>query len=1235
MMKIFFIFLLWFHLEAAASTKLTYYPPTVLKGATVTLKCEADSSDLNKVTYAWFKNNRKIDHVATPEWTIGSASVDTRSYFTCVTTHQNGATSRADVFVDVTAPPAFINRPSMYLGVPHDAEEIFLKCTIECHPRCSVIWFQNDRLIGPTNNLYHINNIYLPADPSRNDFESVDSTLHPLDKGTQTQYTCASVSQDQRNKDVKTTVLVAVEYPPENLTVSKSSIDVVENAIPEPVECSGKGGPRLFYTWKETQSGLVVARSSTLQLGQMSRFGVHNYTCEGSSKHGMQSVDVHFNVLYKPNCTVEMGEVSGQPTLICHADANPKQVTYIWHSITSEGGPKELLYEFSLNPYSYLLLNPAMKDLTTYQCQVNNLIGRSTPCEMTFPGAPFEMRLSGVSNFVVEGSTVLVQCQVLAKFKLDISWYNDTDLIPTGFENSDGVNNDGILTSSVLRFPATRWDNSRTFKCSATNDKLRKQHVAPLEKSLRLEVKSPPLVILRANKTAFTESEGESVALLCTYEANPPLLLNIVWEKNGRVLAVNPNKYTFDSADNLSLTLVDATREDTGEYKCKLRNMIGEGESQGVFIGVQHPPAVELVVISSNLEPFEDANITLTCKVVTPNPLQLRKVHWFVNDQPLEDWKDQLSNYKTVAGEDSSVLILTNIEDTFSDNFTCQGENDLGVGPVSESQEVTYSYPDIPTKLTYTPSEVVKGEEVTLECSLDNVDLPGNVSYHWYRNGYRFGAITTAKWTHRASLDTRKNITCVVTNGKRSSIPASVSIDVMAPPSFIKTPPPYRGVLKKSGNVTLTCRVECFPLCSIKWYENDNLLESDSTYTITNQIHPADFVRNYFESIESSLTLPAPDIDIDQLLRYTCASAATETYGPDVNYTVQVGIEFPPENLTVSKTFVTVDGDQRSENVNCSGDGWPRLSYVWKKASTDEIVSVDSILFLSNMTKSKEGNYTCEGFNKHGKKTANVYFKMRRYGPICTLEFGKLKNRPALICTVDADPAYVTFKWQTKTHDKQQTVDKIIVQDNLRSYLLLNPDMDSEETYSCAAYNVIGKEAACEITVPVAPGNLTLSKESVDVVEDEIPESVECSSEGFPVNYVWWRNSTDRMVTRNQTLQLGKMSRFHTGYYTCLAYNDAGDGFANVYFNVLYKPNCSVEYDSIRSALMCVAEANPPEATYVWTSESGDEIDEANVIITEEKSLLMLNDTMKEDLYNYKCVANNSIGISEPCTVLY
>jgi hypothetical protein len=204
---------------------------------------------------------------------------------------------------------------------------------------------------------------------------------------------------------------------------------------------------------------------------------------------------------------------------------------------------------------------------------------------------------------------------------------------------------------------------------------------------------------------------------------------------------------------------------------------------------------------------------------------------------------------------------------------------------------------------------VVKGEEVTLECSLDNVDLPGNVSYHWYRNGYRFGAITTAKWTHRASLDTRKNITCVVTNGKRSSIPASVSIDVMAPPSFIKTPPPYRGVLKKSGNVTLTCRVECFPLCSIKWYENDNLLESDSTYTITNQIHPADFVRNYFESIESSLvgeaflvsstvtrqfllqTLPAPDIDIDQLLRYTCASAATETYGPDVNYTVQVGIE--------------------------------------------------------------------------------------------------------------------------------------------------------------------------------------------------------------------------------------------------------------------------------------------------------------------------------------------------------
>jgi hypothetical protein len=105
----------------------------------------------------------------------------------------------------------------------------------------------------------------------------------------------------------------------------------------------------------------------------------------------------------------------------------------------------------------------------------------------------------------------------------------------------------------------------------------------------------------------------------------------------------------------------------------------------------------------------------------------------------------------------------------------------------------------------------------------------------------------------------------------------------------------------------------------------------------------------------------------------------------------------------------------------------------------------------------------------------------------------------------------------------------------------------------------------------VAPGNMTLSKESVDVVEDEIPESVECSSEGFPVNYVWWRNSTDRIVTRNQTLQLGKMSRSHAGYYTCLAYNDAGDGFASVYFNVLCKHRflgVSIKKDRIKKDLL-------------------------------------------------------------------
>ena len=82
----------------------------------------------------------------------------------------------------------------------------------------------------------------------------------------------------------------------------------------------------------------------------------------------------------------------------------------------------------------------------------------------------------------------------------------------------------------------------------------------------------------------------------------------------------------------------------------------------------------------------------------------------------------------------------------------------------------------------------------------------------------------------------------------------------------------------------------------------------------------------------------------------------------------------PPEDVKVSEIFVDVKENHVPKAVKCEGKGKPRLNYVWRKASTKEVVAVDDTLALGRLSKSEEGNYTCEGYNKHGNQSANVYF---------------------------------------------------------------------------------------------------------------------------------------------------------------------------------------------------------------------------------------------------------------------
>ena len=128
----------------------------------------------------------------------------------------------------------------------------------------------------------------------------------------------------------------------------------------------------------------------------------------------------------------------------------------------------------------------------------------------------------------------------------------------------------------------------------------------------------------------------------------------------------------------------------------------------------------------------------------------------------------------------------------------------------------------------------------------------------WFLNHENVHNSSRSTWNiSSVSLEDRNStFMCLVANEASFSMPSEeISLNIVAPPRFIETPPSSLSVYYESENVTLTCRVECYPECSITWLKNGEHLELDNNefYDVENDTYDADDEEGLFESVESIL----------------------------------------------------------------------------------------------------------------------------------------------------------------------------------------------------------------------------------------------------------------------------------------------------------------------------------------------------------------------------------------------
>ncbi|XP_012591877.2 hemicentin-1 [Microcebus murinus] len=1194
---------------------------STIEGIPVTLPCKA--SGIPKPSIVWSKKGElistrsaKFSAGADGSLYVVSPGGEESGEYVCTATNAAGYAKRKVQLTVYVRPRVFGDQRGLSQDKPVEisvlaGEEVTLPCEVKSLPPPVITWAKETQLISP----FSPRHMFLPSGSMK------ITETRISDSGM---YLCVATNIAG---NVTQSVKLNVHVPPKIQHGPKHMKVQVGQRVDIP--CNVQGTPLPVITWLKDGSSMLVDGvqhisnpDGTLSIFQAMPLDAGIYTCVATNIAGSDETEITLHIQEPPtvedleppyNTPFQERVVSQRVAFPCPAKGNPKPTIKWLHngreltgrepgiSILEDG---TLLDIASVTPY----------DNGEYICVAVNEAGtteRKYNLKVHVP--PVIKDKEQVTNMsVMVNQLTSLFCEVEGTPSPIITWYKD-DVQVTESSALQIVNNGKILKL----FKATPDDAGR-YSCKATNI------AGASQKYFNIDVLVPPTIIGANSPNEVSVVLNHDTTLECQAKGTPfPV---IQWFKDGKPLFLgDPNIELLDRGQVLHLK--NARRSDKGRYQCTVSNAAGK-QAKDIKLTIYIPPSIKGGNVTAEISALINSIIKLECET---RGLPMPAITWYKDGQPV------ISSSQTLYTDKGQFLHIPRAQVSDSATYTCRVTNVAGTAEKSFHVEV-YVPPMIEDDLATTLNkQVVINHSLTLECKAVG-NPPPNLT--WLKDSVpvmtsdniRIEAGGKKLEIMSAQEVDRGQYICVATSvaGEKE---IKYEVDVLVPPAIEGGDETSYFIVMVNNLLELDCQVTGSPPPTIMWLKDGQLIDE----------------RDGFKILLNGRKLIIAQAQVSDTGLYRCV--ATNTAG-DHKKEFEVTVHVPPtiKSSALSERAVV---KHKPVTLQCIANGIPNPSITWLKDDQPvntaqgnlKIQSSGRVLQIAKALLEDAGRYTCVATNAAGE--AQQHIQLHVHEPPRLEDAGKMLNETVVVnspvqleCKAAGNPSPV-ITWYK---DNRPLSGSASMTFSNRGQILgiESAQISDAGLYKCVAINSAGAtELFYSLQVHVPP-SISGSNSMVAVVVNNLVR-LECEARGIPAPSLTWLKDGSpvssfangiQVLSGGRILALTSAQISDTGTYTCVAVNAAGEKQRDMDLRVYAPPNIMGEEQNVSVVigqaveLLCQSDAIPTP-TLTWLKDGRHLLKKPGLSISENGSVLKIEDAQVQDTGRYTCEATNVAGKTE------